>query len=95
MSVSYGVEMAVLLGATRHASSPASFIVVSAIIMAVGVGLGVRRRQVAAFFVNINGGSDRRQALNRIIFGLGIPLMALMFTVFGLIFEIYGWVKLV
>ncbi len=60
--------------------------------MTVGIALGVNRKRVADFFVEINGGSDRNRAVNRFIFGTGIPLMALMFTAFGLIFEIYGWV---
>lgn len=72
--MSYSVEVvADVVAATRHASSAASFIVVSAIIMAAGIALGVRRRQGAAFFVRINDGSNRKQALNR-IFGTGIPV---------------------
>jgi hypothetical protein len=81
-----------LLGATRHSSSAVSLIIVAGLIMAAGIVLAVKRRQVADYFIGINGESQR--AVNVVLFRTGIPLMALMFTVFGAIFEVYGWVKL-
>lgn len=71
-----------------------SFIVVAGVILAAGITLAFRRRQVAQFFIEVNGGGPRRQAVNRLMFHTGIPLMALMLIVFGAIFEVYGWVKL-
>ena len=81
--------------AARNAPSAVSDIVVASICLALGITLAVKRKRVTDFFVEVNGGSERKRALNRTMFGIGIPLMALMFAAFGVIFEIYGVVKLI
>ena len=84
---------ALLLGATGHSSSAVSFIVVAGLFMAAGIALAVKRNRVADFLIEING--ERRTAVNVVLFRTGIPLLAVMFTVFGAIFEVYGWMKFV
>lgn len=89
--------MGALVGAATTSGQPPSprdTIIVASLSMALGIALGINRKRLARFFVEANGGGEWNRAVSRFIFGTGIPLMAVMFTVFGLIFEIYGWAKL-